>query len=309
MGREARWGTTKIGETSTPHRVLVVGGGPGGLKFAETAAIRGHNVTLVERGDALGGQVRLAAKLPGRSRWDHLIEDLSGSLARLGVSIDLGSEATLDTVRGFDADLTVLATGSHFDKTGFSIFRPDRASIPGAGEGRVLDPIDVVTDVDRVGARVVLIDDVGGASALGLALMLAEAGRDVHIVTMAPFVGAEATTTYDAQAFYIPALAKAGAHFHASTTVVSIEDAAVNVADIYTRQAQTIEADSVVVNMLRRPEESLYRALRTASVAVRRIGDCVAPRRIDEAIYEGMELGLGLEDAVAGAERPAALAV
>ena len=307
VGREARWGITKIGETRTPHRVLVVGGGPGGLKLAETAATRGHSVTLVERDDALGGQVRHAAKLPGRARWNHLIEDLSGSLARLGVSIELGHEATAESVHGFGAEMTVLATGSRFDKTGFSIFRPDRASIPGAGEGRVLDPIDVVADPDRAGARVVLIDDVGGASALGLALMLAQAGREVHIVTVAPFVGAEATTTYDAPAYYIPALARAGVRFLASTTVVAIEDGAVEVADIYTQHRQRIGADSVVVNMLRTPEESLYLSLRREGIAVRRIGDCVAPRRIDEAIYEGMELGLGLEDAVADAQRPVAL--
>jgi NADPH-dependent 2,4-dienoyl-CoA reductase/sulfur reductase-like enzyme len=103
VGRERRYGVTTIGRTESPLRLLVVGGGPGGLKLAETAARRGHSVTLVEREDELGGQVRSAGKLPNRGRWLHFVQDLTRSLQRLGVDVQLGAEASLESLRAADA--------------------------------------------------------------------------------------------------------------------------------------------------------------------------------------------------------------
>jgi 2,4-dienoyl-CoA reductase-like NADH-dependent reductase (Old Yellow Enzyme family)/threonine dehydrogenase-like Zn-dependent dehydrogenase len=302
VGREGRWGTTKIKPSSTPRQVVVVGGGPGGLKFADTAALRGHDVTLVERTDSLGGQVRLAAKLPGRERWLDFIEDISGSLERRGVTIEFDTEASVASLRERGADLTVLATGSYYDKSGFSIFRPDRDGIPGAGEGRVLDPIDVVTAPERCGDRVVLIDDVGDVAALALAQLLGEAGKEVHIVTMGRYVGMAAESTFDPPEIRYPALLACGVRFAPSTTVEAITDEGVSVVDVWTHEARTIPADTVVVNLLRKPNDELYRALRDEGLPVRRIGDCVAPRRVDEAVYEGMELGLDLEAAITASD-------
>jgi Pyridine nucleotide-disulphide oxidoreductase len=199
----------------------------------------------------------------------------------------------------------VIATGAYYDKSGFSIFRPDRDAIPGAGDGNVLDPIDVVTGPERAGRRVVLIDDEGGVSALGVAQLLGEAGKEVHIVTMAPFVGGSATTTFDVPSIYYPALVECGVKFSPNTTVEAITDTGVSVVDIWTHEARTIPADTVVVNLLRKPHDELYLALRAEGIPVKRIGDCVAPRRIDEAVYEGMELGLQVDDAVATADRAA----
>jgi 2,4-dienoyl-CoA reductase-like NADH-dependent reductase (Old Yellow Enzyme family)/thioredoxin reductase len=297
-GREGRWGVTKITAASSARTVYVVGGGPAGLKLAETAAARGHDVTLTEREQALGGQLRYAARLPGRERWLHLIEDLEASLQRLGVTIELGTEASLEGIREQRADLTVLATGSRFDKSGFSVLRPDRAQIPGASDATCFDPIDVVSDPTRCGDRVVIIDDFGDAAALGAAQLLGELGKEVHLVTMAPYVGARLMTTFEAPAIAYPALARCGVRLAASTTVESISDREVAVVDIWTREARTIAADTVVVNLLRKPEDGLYLALREAGVAVRRIGDCVAPRQVDEAIYEGMELGIQLDGVI-----------
>ncbi len=306
VGRESRWGTTKIRPAQAPQRAYVIGGGPAGMKFAELAAQRGHDVTLVERDDALGGNVRLAAKIPGRERWNDLITDLTSSLERLGVTVQLGTEASGDSARDFGADLTVIAAGSYYDKTGFSVLRPDRDSIPGADAARLLDPADVVGAPELAGKRVVIIDDFGNPDALGAAQLLAETGREVHIVTMAPFVGAGAMTTLDAPALYYPALARCGVELMPSTTVQEITPDGVSVLDVWSHKERVIEADSVVVSLLRKPYDALYHELKDTDVPVRRIGDCVAPRRIDEAIYEGMELGINLESAIAASARPVA---
>lgn len=306
VGRESRWGLATVGKDSTPRRLYVVGAGPAGMKAAEIASSRGHHVTLVDRDDQLGGQIRLAAKLPKRGRWADMIDDLSRSLERNGVEIELGVEATADSAAEAGADLVVVATGATFDKSGFSVFRPDRAAIPGAGEGNVLDPVEVTIDPARCGKRVLIIDDFGDTTAMGVAQLLADGGHEVEIATMAPLVGGQAMLTFDAPLIVYPSLVKAGVKFSPSTTVQSIDGSTITMVDVWSQEARTAEFDSVVVNMLRKPNDGLYLELRERGVPVRRIGDAVAPRRVDEAIYEGFELGMDV-DSLAGAGAKAAV--
>ena len=290
-GRERRWGAIGSSPPAVPQTVAVVGGGPAGLQFAETAATRGHRVILIERADELGGALRHAAKLPVRDRWLDLVEDLTEAVTRLGVELRLGVEATAQTIAEIAPAVTVIATGATFDKSGFSILRPDREGIPGAGPGNVLDPIDVTTDPGAAGDRVVVVDDFGDHTGLGTARLLGEAGKQVRLVTMAPVVGAIAMQNFEAHALLYPALAAADVELLALTTVKEIAPGAVTVTDLYRNTDRVIDADTVVLNMLRKTEHTLYEALRGDGASVHRIGDCLAPRRVDEAIYEGVELG------------------
>ena len=114
------------------RRVLVVGGGPAGMKLAETAALGGHAVTLIERGERLGGALLAAGRLPNRGNWIEMADDLAGAVSRAGVEVRLGVDAGVDTVAGFAADDVFIATGAVFDRSGYSISAPHRESIPGA---------------------------------------------------------------------------------------------------------------------------------------------------------------------------------
>lgn len=122
----------------------MIGGGPAGLKFAETAAELGHEVTLWERACALGGQVRRATRLPDYASWGNLIQDLSFALRRVGVTIALETEATVDKVRAFGAEEVILATGARWTTDGFSTFRTDRDAIPQGAGAHVLDPVSAL---------------------------------------------------------------------------------------------------------------------------------------------------------------------
>jgi 2,4-dienoyl-CoA reductase-like NADH-dependent reductase (Old Yellow Enzyme family) len=291
-GRERVWGAERIGRADKLRSVLVVGGGPAGMKAAEAAAQRGHRVTLVEKEPELGGQLRFAARLPHRASWWHLVEDLAGSLRRLGVDVRLGTEATPDTPGELGADTTIVAAGATYERSGFSILRPDRDTIPGAESGHVLTPIEAITDLDACGDRVLVLDDVGDYTPLGLAELIAQSGRSVRIVTILPAVGLKvmlATTDFP---WTYPRLVAAGVHVLTQSTVDLIEPTTVTVADIWSGKTTRLPADSVVLAMGRRSEDTLYLSLRDRGVSVVRIGDCVAPREVDDATFEGVRSGL-----------------
>jgi NADPH-dependent 2,4-dienoyl-CoA reductase/sulfur reductase-like enzyme len=306
VGREAKWGRDHVSRTASPQNVVVVGGGPAGLKFAEAAGQRGHRVRLLEREGELGGQLRYAAMLPGRERWMHLSEDLEVSLDRLGVEVELGVEATAQDIIDDGADLVVVATGSHFATSGFSVFRQDRLGIPGADSSAVIDPVAAIRDPSAVGDSVVVIDEVGDTAGLGVAELLGLAGKEVHIVTMSPMVGQALASTFEVPSVLYPKLVAAGVEFHVWTTVESIGDGVASLRQVWTGEASDVDADTIVMNTHRVPEESLYRQLAEAGIQVRRIGDCVAPRQVDEAIYEAVALGFELQDSLV-TQRPATL--
>jgi 2,4-dienoyl-CoA reductase-like NADH-dependent reductase (Old Yellow Enzyme family) len=294
-GREGQWGGSEAPPpAATQLRVLVVGGGPAGLKAAETAAQRGHDVTLVDREAELGGQLRHAGRLPGRSTWLDTVEDLSASLQRLGVTIRLGEELTAEAVAAQGADRVVVATGSRFLTSGFSSAVPFRDAIPGADAPHVLDPITALEHPERLGSRVVILDDTGETPPLSLAQLLHEGGHEVEVVTAKLHAGSGTLMTLEFGWIY-PQLKQAGVTITEQVLVTEIRPGELDVASIWgVGEPRTVAADSVVLWMERRSDDTLYEALEAAGVAADRIGDCVAPRDVDDAIYEGYQYGRAL---------------
>jgi len=289
-GRERTLGG-EAGPAQPPREVLVVGGGPAGMMLAETAALRGHRVTLLERAHQLGGQLLLAGRLPGRATWLELADDLAGSLDRIGVDVRLGTEADADDVATAGAEAVYLATGSRFDTSGYSISTPQRETIPGLADAHVLDPAAAITEPEHCGDRVVIVDDIGDYLPLGLALLLAETGRSVAVVTRHLHAGSRLTATGDLP-FVMPRLEAAGVRVHAQSVVARIEPQSVVVTGSWGGAEDSVAADTVVLAMMRRPETSLHAALTARGVAATQLGDCLAPREVDDAMYEGMKLGV-----------------
>jgi uncharacterized FAD-dependent dehydrogenase len=95
-------------------------------------------------------------------------------------------------------------------------------------------------------------------------------------------------------AWIYPRLVQSGVAIRTQTFVESIEPGSVTVADAWTAETQPVAADTVVLVMTRRSDDSLYRSLENGGSEVVRIGDCVAPREVDDATYEGMACGLSL---------------
>jgi 2,4-dienoyl-CoA reductase-like NADH-dependent reductase (Old Yellow Enzyme family) len=292
-GREASVALTLQQPLVQRRKVLVIGGGPAGLKAADTAAQRGHAVTLWERGDHLGGQVRQAARLPDYSSWNFLVDDLEASIRRRRVHIELGKRATADDVVAFGADEVIVATGARWQTSGFSTFRPDRDAIPRADGASVVDPLSALADPESCGAHVLVVDDNGDYLPLGLARLLAGSGRQVTVVTSDAMVGRKLEATLD-WPWIMPRVVAAGVQIRTSTFVDRIGVGEVELRSALGGAPEVIAADTVVLSMMRESEDSLYQQLHSRGVAVRRIGDAVAPREVDDAVLEGFREGLAV---------------
>ncbi len=294
-GREAEWGSAVRVATKAARTVLIVGGGPAGMKLAETAATRGHQVTLVERGSELGGQIRYAGMLPHRGTWLELVEDLAASLERLHVDVRLGTSFDAAAVRRFGADATYIATGAHWDQSGASARRVENGVVPRAPGSHVVDPISAIESAASCGERVVIVDDNGDYLPLGLAEHLAALGRKVTVVTPNQAVGMklgpEATVDL---AWVLPRILAAGVTTITSSFLDRIEPDRIVLSGAWGPGTTEVPADTVVLCMMRRSDDLLYRELRAEGLAARRIGDCVAPREIDDALLEGAREGHAL---------------
>jgi len=156
-----------IEPATVSRRVAVVGAGPAGLGAALVAAERGHQVTMFDAADAIGGQFNLAKRIPGKEEFDETLRYFRVRLSRLGVRVELGVLATADMLRGFEH--VVVATG----------IVPRVPDIEGVRHPSVATYVDVVTGARRVGARVALI----GAGGIGFdvaELLTADTPPDGH---------------------------------------------------------------------------------------------------------------------------------
>jgi len=267
---------SKIVPAVRPKKTLVVGGGPAGMEAARVAALRGHRVTLWEKESRLGGQLVQAARPPYKDRIAPLYKYLEAQVAKLGVSIQLGKEATATAVAEFNPDAVVVATG-------VKPFVPD---IPGLDKTQVVQAGDVLEGKVKVGNKVAII----GGELVGCetAEFLADQGKEVTVMRrgpeMATSVGA---TTRD---FFLSRLLDKGVTL---LLEVRYDDVSSEGVIITTRDGEerTIAADTVVLAAGSVPDAALYDAIKGKVAEVYQIGDCAEPRTIRDAISEGFRTG------------------
>lgn len=259
-----------------PKRVVVVGGGPAGLEASIIAAQRGHAVTLFEQHPVLGGQVLLAASLPGRAMLNDMIGYMTAQLGRLPVKIFTGVTATADDILALSPDAVVVATGS----------RPAPSEYSCKPESRVLTVWDVVADPAKAGQNVVVADSDGEFAACGTAELLAMRGARVWLVTRYDIVGKD--INYVSRIGVYRRLLSMGVRFMTGMVVTHIDCGEVTLRDLYGGTTTVIPGiESVVQAGPWKSVDDLARALQGRVAQVFAVGDCYAPRRITAAVHEG----------------------
>jgi len=272
VGRE---GEIKIGPAKERKKVVVVGGGPAGLQGASVAAARGHDVTLYEREDMLGGQLRVAAVPPDKYRITSVVRWLEAEARKNGVRLEMGKEVTAEMIRGLKPDAVIVATGAC----------PMKLDVPGIASPRVAVANDVLLGKVVVGPRVLIVG--GDAVGCETAHFLAEYGKSVTIVEMLDEIGAD--LGFVPRPIMLEKLKQMNVEMLTSARVVEIlPDGAVVEMDGQKKRLSGF--DSVVMAVGLRSIEQLYHALKDTISEVYLVGDAVEPRKILEALTESVEI-------------------
>ncbi len=282
-GREAQ---AAVAAPTRRRRVVVVGAGPAGLQVAVTAASRGHEVVVLERDDEVGGQVALAARVPGRAEFGDLVRNLAGELRVLGVEVATGVAADLAAVESYAAEVVVVATGSRPAAPWWAGDRPEGAPV-------LLDVTDVLRGAEVPGADVLVVDELGFHQGTSVAELLADRGHRVEIASPALVVGQDLGVTLDLEQFCVRARDK-GIVQTTSTMVTALVPGGVATQHLLTGEAGARSVDCVVLALPALPEDTLAGSLRAAGHAVHVIGDARAPRRAHAAVLDGERVGRSL---------------
>jgi len=284
-GRERQYGV--LPTIGARRRVMVVGGGPGGMKAAVVAAQRGHHVTLYESQGRLGGQVRLAEQLPGRAEFGGAVTNLLSELQRTEVRIVAGTAVDIDLVRQESPDVVVVATGA----------------VPRHPDLELLDAMPVFDAWQVIGGavvpsgRVVVADWRPDWIGLGVAEQLARAG---HKVTLAVngYQAGQRIQQYVRDVMVASAV-RAGVEIVPTVRLFGADDDTVYLQHVLTGEPVLI--DDVVALVLSQGHASvtdLYDALLTPSSGftgqVHAVGDCLAPRTVEEAVLEALQVAAAI---------------
>ncbi len=274
MGRELEY---KVKPAVTRKRVMVIGGGPAGMEAARVLAERGHETSLYEKTDKLGGQWNMVAShIPDEA---NLVTHLATGLTRAGVKVSLSKAVTSQMVREFKPDAVVIATGS----------KPITLAVPGANGKNVVQATDVLLGKAKVGQEVVVVG--GRTVGLETALFLAEQGKNVSIVTRSK-IGRDIFR--NKKLAFFEYLIKYKVRLYPNSTVDSITDKGINIWwDAGEPPAREpifafLPADTVVLAVGSEKENQLVSEL-TGLAEVYPVGDCAGKESIFAAIRGGAE--------------------
>ncbi len=285
VGREKEWGEGTLKQANVKKKVTVVGGGPAGMWAAKMAGRRGHRVTLYDRNELLGGQVLTAMKGAGRDEFGVIIRNEKSQVEKAGVAVKTGEEMNVEKILAEKPDVVVVATGS----------LPKEHPVGGADGPAIFNVCQVLEGKAELGENVCLIDYDGHQRAAATAEYLANQGKKVHMITSSLFIGAELGPTQD---LYLTRqrLLQKGVTFTPDIAVIEVGGEAgakiVKGFNVYSNiWDEWGPFDSLVLAMGQRVDDDLYMNLKGKVGELYRIGDCVAPRKVDMAIWEGHRIG------------------
>ena len=256
---------------TTPKKVIVVGGGPGGMEAAITAAGRGHSVTLYEKNSRLGGQLLSDQYIPFKQDMYNFVKVLEGRLAKSGVDVRLNTELTAEQAAAENADVIITAIGA----------KPIVPPIPGIDNEKVVGLTALHQPEPALGQKVVILG--GGLVGSECAIYLDGLGKDVTIVEMKDDWAADSYFMHkNAMKIY---MRDSNIKIHVNTTAKAITDKGLV---CQTPEGElVIPADNILLAAGMKADRKTAESFYNAAPRVFETGDCIKAGRVVEAVTTG----------------------
>jgi 2,4-dienoyl-CoA reductase-like NADH-dependent reductase (Old Yellow Enzyme family) len=277
-GRELRFGT--LSPAARRKKVMVIGGGPAGMKAAAVAAERGHHATLYEAERRLGGQALLAQMLPGRAEFGGLVTNLQRELELAGVQIHRSARVDRAAVLAAAPDVVLIATGA----------TPYRPEFPQEGDLTIVDAWQVLRgEGPAIGESVVIIDWRADWIGIGIAEHLAQQGRTVRLAVSGIAAG-ESLPLY-VRDHSVAGLHRLGVKVLPYMRLYGSDSDSVYLQHVSSGEAVVIDkVNTLVLCTGHTPVDELSDPLEGMGIETHIIGDAAAPRTAEEAVYEGLKV-------------------
>lgn len=268
--------TSRLEPVKKPKKILIVGGGPGGMEAARVLALRGHEAILYDDKSELGGQLLMATKPPHKEELTNLLVYLSTQIKKLNVDVNLGKPVTASLVQEINPNVVILATGAH------SLV----PNIPGITSENVVTAWDVLMGKVEVGEEIVVAG--GGDVGCETAEFLANKEKSLSLIEMLDEVAYD--VEYRTRDLMLKRLAANNVRILTGCVIIGITEKGVSVVDKRRNRIKTIHAENVVLALGARPNTTLTNELKGTIPALYSIGDCVKPRKVPDAIREAFKL-------------------
>lgn len=284
-GIESTYDEDFIAPAATPQKVLVVGGGPGGMEAARVAAIKGHKVVLCEASPELGGMLNVARRAPQSAGFGDIALWLEAEIYRLGVEVRLNTYVEPEDILAEGADHVIVATGSipRMDAQQYTF--PTQA-VPGTDQPHVVSAIDVLREPRDWGRSAVVLDTIGDYEGLAVTEELLAKGLTVRLVTPLAAIGEKNERTWPAYERFIQMGGFEDVTRH-HLVEIRKDDVLVRPHLGAQQQVRAIPADTVVLITPNQPLRELFEALDGTQPNLTMIGDARQPRDMLQAIWEG----------------------
>jgi NADPH-dependent 2,4-dienoyl-CoA reductase/sulfur reductase-like enzyme len=283
VGNELRW-QEQFKPADKPKRVVVVGAGLAGCEAARVSAMRGHKVTLLDKGKRLGGQLLIALKAPGRDDFEDQVYFEENEMERLGVDVRLQTDANVDAIKALSPDAVVIATGS--------VPRVPN-DVPGIDLPHVVQGWDVMQGKASTGDRVAVISQEDYYETPCVAEFLAEKGKQVEVFHKSVHLGSE-IARYSI-AMVLARMEQCGVQVHPNLILKEVQADGFELVSSFGQKTYRKEGfDSVVLVYGSVPQHGLYDQLKAeGGIAQLYVaGSAWLPRHMAEATRHGANIGL-----------------